>query len=263
MMRNPQLRNPELKAIEIEDIEDLNPEWQKDMEQMNKQMRELGELQMEGADTYMTAFSQLKTFSFFQEAAHWFYLFSLKVPDLYRIYKGKTFSEKSLLGLMISSPAFCDSDKYSFCLATQSLPHDQQTFMRSKLNGEDLIPNDLNLNENLEEQKLNTVQRQYIHNLYRFYKLWRFRQEMHDIFKDKLDFWNNSLLRPLILKESIMARLRATSSPRGTCRKLPYFMKHWLKKTRPKRKSGKNWDLPTRKTRIMRKPSGPICRQMP
>lgn len=200
MMRNPQLRNPELKAIEIEDIEDLNPEWQKDIEQMNNQMRELGELQMEGADTYMTAFSQLKTFSFFQEAAHWFYLFSLKVPDLYRIYKGKTFNEKSLLGLMISSPAFCDSDKYSFCLAMQSLPHDQQTFMRSKLNGEDLIPNDLNLNENLEEQKLNAVQRQYIHNLYRFYKLWRFRQEMHDIFKDKLDFWNNDLLRPLLLK---------------------------------------------------------------
>lgn len=200
MMRNPQLRNPELKAIEIEDIEDLNPEWQKDIEQMNNQMRELGELQMEGADTYMTAFSQLKTFPFFQEAAHWFYLFSLKVPDLYRIYKGKTFNEKSLLGLMINSPAFCDSDKYSFCLAMQSLPHDQQTFMRSKLNGEDLIPNDLNLNENLEEQKLNAVQRQYIHNLYRFYKLWRFRQEMHDIFKDKLDFWNNDLLRPLLLK---------------------------------------------------------------
>lgn len=64
MMRNPQLRNPELKAIEIEDIEDLNPEWQKDIEQMNNQMRELGELQMEGADTYMTAFSQLKTFPF-------------------------------------------------------------------------------------------------------------------------------------------------------------------------------------------------------
>lgn len=32
MMRNPNLRKPELKAIEIEDIEDLNPEWQKDLE---------------------------------------------------------------------------------------------------------------------------------------------------------------------------------------------------------------------------------------
>lgn len=200
MMRNPKLRNPELKAIEIEDIEDLNPEWQKDMEQINNHIHELGELQMEGADTYMTAFSQLKTFPFFQEAAHWFYLFSMKVPDLYQIYKGKVFHEKSLIGLVVNSQVFCDSDKYSFCLAMQSLPHDQQTFMHSKLNGEDLIPKDIDLNNNLEEQKLNAIQRQYIHNLYRFYKLWRFKQELHDIFSDKLDFWNNSLLRPLILK---------------------------------------------------------------
>ena len=43
MMRNPNLRNSESKVIEIEDIEDLNPEWQKDMEQINSHIRELGE----------------------------------------------------------------------------------------------------------------------------------------------------------------------------------------------------------------------------
>lgn len=200
MMRNPNLKNPESKIIEIEDIEDLNPEWQKDLEQINSHIRELGELQLEGADTYMTAFSQLKTFPFFQEAAHWFYLFSMKVPDLYQIYKDKAFDEKSLLGMVVNSQMFCDSDKYSFCLAMQSLPADQQTFMRSKLNGEDSIFNDLKISENPTEQKINYIQRQYIHNLYRFYKLWKFKQEMQDIFRKKLDFWNNPLLRPLILK---------------------------------------------------------------
>lgn len=67
MMRNPNLRKPELKAIEIEDIEDLNPEWQKELEKIGDHIRELGELQMEGADTYMTAFSQLKTYPFFRK----------------------------------------------------------------------------------------------------------------------------------------------------------------------------------------------------
>ena len=33
-----------------------------------------------------------------------------------------------------------------------------------------------------------------------FLNLWRFKQEMQDIFREKLDFWNNTLLRPLILK---------------------------------------------------------------
>ncbi len=72
--------------------------------------------------------------------------------------------------------------------------------MRSKLNGEDSIFNDLKISENPTEQKINYIQRQYIHNLYRFYKLWKFKQEMQDIFREKLDFWNNPLLRPLILK---------------------------------------------------------------
>lgn len=200
MMRNPNLRKPELKAIEIEDIEDLNPEWQKDLEKIGDHIRELGELQMEGADTYMTAFSQLKTYPFFQEAAHWFYLFSMKVPDLYQIYKDKTFEKQSLLGMVVNSQVFCDSDKYSFCLAMKSLPHDQQTFMLSKMSGEEIIPKEIDGSGNPAERQVNAIQRQYVHNLYRFYKLWRFRTEQHDIFKDKLDFWNNPLLRPLILK---------------------------------------------------------------
>lgn len=200
MMRNPNLRKPELKAIEIEDIEDLNPEWQKDMEKIGDHIRELGELQMEGADTYMTAFSQLKSYPFFQEAAHWFYLFSRKVPDIYQIYKDNPFDKKSLLGLVVDSQMFCDSDKYSFCLAMQSLPHDQQTFMRSKMSGDELIPKEIDGPGDPAQRQITAIQRQYVHNLYRFYKLWRFRSELHDIFKDRLDFWNNPLLRPLILK---------------------------------------------------------------
>ena len=131
MMRNPNLRNSESKVIEIEDIEDLNPEWQKDMEQINSHIRELGELQMEGADTYMTAFSQLKTFPFFQEAAHWFYLFSMKVPDLYQIFKDRNSMKKSLFGLMINSQMFCDSDKFSFCLATVAFMTNRHSCVRT------------------------------------------------------------------------------------------------------------------------------------
>ena len=39
-----------------------------------------------------------------------------------------------------------------------------------------------------ELQKINYIQRQYIHNLYRFYKLWKFKQEMQYIFREKLDY---------------------------------------------------------------------------
>ena len=82
------------------------------------------------------------------------YFYTVLTPEIVGIYKDKAFDEKSLLGMVVNSQMFCDSDKYSFCLAMQSLPADQQTFMRSKLNGEDSIFNDLKISENPTEQKI-------------------------------------------------------------------------------------------------------------
>ena len=50
MMRNPKLRKPDLKIIDIEDLEDKNPEWEKEMKEISDEIHQLGELQMEGAD---------------------------------------------------------------------------------------------------------------------------------------------------------------------------------------------------------------------
>ena len=51
--------------------------------------------------------------------------------------------------------------------------------------------------EKENNNKANVVSRQYIHDLYRFYKLWIFRNEQHDIFKDQLDLWKCDTLKPL------------------------------------------------------------------
>lgn len=71
MMKNPKLN---LEGLD-EDAEDHNPEWEEwiDRSGITDKLRELGELQMSGADVYMSTFSQLKHFPFFRKISHWFY----------------------------------------------------------------------------------------------------------------------------------------------------------------------------------------------
>lgn len=67
MMRNPRIGNAnKIGFDETEDSDDLNPEWENwiDKSGITDKLREMGELQMEGADVYMSTFSQLKQFPF-------------------------------------------------------------------------------------------------------------------------------------------------------------------------------------------------------
>ena len=70
------------KIIDLEDLEDKNPEWEKEMKRVEESIRELGELQLEGADTYLSAFAQLKSYPFFRQAAHWFIHSTASIPTL-------------------------------------------------------------------------------------------------------------------------------------------------------------------------------------
>ena len=55
MKISPEMLNQNQKIIDLEDLEDKNPEWEKEMKRVEESIRELGELQLEGADTYLSA----------------------------------------------------------------------------------------------------------------------------------------------------------------------------------------------------------------
>ena len=203
MMKNPYLKHPEMKIEEIEfsELEEKNPEWQKDIDEITKHIHELGELQREGADTYMSTFALLKHYPFFRDTAHWFYLFDKRIPAIAHIYQEKAIKEKSILNMMLDSPAFCNSDKISFCLALNEIPSQQMQMMGEDVQGKEDILNDqlgANLSSSEEEDK-KTICRQYIHDLYRFFKLWNFRKQQHDIFTDSLALWKSEALAPHLL----------------------------------------------------------------
>ena len=213
MMKNAkQLNDPKFRFDESEDPEERNPEWEEWMDKsgMNDKIKEMGEWQMAGADVYMSSFSQLKHYPFFHQISHWFYPFDLNLPILAPLKKDFDGSAFSPLKLIVHSDFFCNSDKYSFALAILSMPQSmkdlsiQQMEEQARMNEEHR-----NKLEQLMQKKKEAkgISRQYIQDLYRFFKLWRRHQEEEDIFRWKFNLWENTLFGHALQGEDITKEL--------------------------------------------------------
>lgn len=82
--------------------------------------------------------------------------------------------------------------------------------MQQQLNGQHEASEELK--ERLKEMsqskaRAEFVSRQYIHDLYRFFKLWSRRHEIHDIFEDTLDLWNKETLSQALLHKDYINKL--------------------------------------------------------
>lgn len=101
MMRNVNImRNMKFGFEENPEENDLNPDWEKAFESsgLGDKIREMNELQLEGADVYMSTFAQLKTYPFFKEPYNWFYPFDMHHSSIIKEF------DSSLPETMPSSP---------------------------------------------------------------------------------------------------------------------------------------------------------------
>lgn len=182
--------------------EGQNPDWGdmfKDSEEIFKTMEELTNLQMEGSDVYMSAFSGLKNFEFFKDLRNWFVPFypdHLAVDEIFRDeILGPGINE--LAEALYKTPFICNSDKYSLILNMKYLPPEQKSMMlkvfRMELEGLEQMKYENELTD--PQSVFRTTVTQYIHDLYRFYKLSDFRNEFEDLFMSRLDIYNSSFYR--------------------------------------------------------------------
>lgn len=156
-----------------------NPEWMSDAK-MNKKMREMAELQLDGADVYFASFSTLKGYPFFLQMPHWFYPFSLDdnhAPELKSFSSGKL---NKIVRLILTGSPFCNSDKYSLCFTFSQLGGMADNVVEAQINAQ--IPDGMDMNElaesaELQKPKKADIRRQYVFDLYRFYHLNPYRQQ--------------------------------------------------------------------------------------
>lgn len=192
-----------------EENNDINPDWEDAFEKsgLGDKLREMNELQMEGADVYMSTFAALKNYPFFREVHNWFYPFSKQQSDVFKAMKQTENQGASLLDLILQSGFFSNSDKYSLFFTIHQLPRSQQNRMLSQLNEQQA--SELEEKSNLETMKRvnerpGTVSNQYLHDLYRFFKLSAHKSEFRDIFKEKLDLHHVSGLDNILRWEDVL-----------------------------------------------------------
>ncbi len=211
MMKNPKLNNEKFSIdilSEIEKDEDKNPEWANWVEQdaIKDKLEEMAKWQFEGADIYMSTFSQLKNFPFFGEMTNWFRPFDEQAPSIAELLPQNIEGGKTLIGAICASPFFCNSDKYSFCFTFKQVPQEQRDMLMGQIPDKGEIQEAGDDIADTREKRAETESNQYIQDLYRFFKLSNFRHEFDDPFATSLNMLESKSLSGLITGNDALLR---------------------------------------------------------
>jgi tetratricopeptide (TPR) repeat protein len=194
--------------------DEKNPDWEnvfQDTPDLLNKLEELSKLQIEGSDVFMSTFSMLKQFGFFDSIFNWLIPFYKENEEVQQMVTGEgnnsdiyTFIE----GLEKSS-ILCNSDKYSFCLNLGFVPPENRNTMMELFNMEvktmeEISEDDKLLNKPSYERIVFT---QYIQDLYRFYKLYSRKEEFYDFFSSPMDFHNTEFFKWLINSDSVIRNI--------------------------------------------------------
>jgi tetratricopeptide (TPR) repeat protein len=196
----------DLQNISDDDFsEEKNPEWEtvfEDAPDLLNKLQEFTEMQMEGMDVFISAFSPLKGFPFFRQISNWFVPFYAENQALTPILQG-TSSHVDLTPLVekLESTYFmCNSDKYSFCLNLGLVPDEQKAMMMNMLNAEMKNISELEQGEELINSFATTksIYTQYFQDLYRFFKLHPWKIEFDDVFSLDIDLYETTFVNHLV-----------------------------------------------------------------
>lgn len=176
-----------------------NPEWQDMLDKTGiaDKLKELTDLQMEGADVFMSTFSHLKSFPFFQSIQNWFLPFNPEHTALAGLIEGQ--GGGMFKKMLSASSLLCNSDKYSFCLSLSQVPESQRQLMMGQFSAENAAVQEMADEELLKkEQSRENISNRYIQDLYRFFKLYIRRSEFPDPFAGSINLLHVSVLEPLL-----------------------------------------------------------------
>ncbi|MDE5786328.1 MAG: tetratricopeptide repeat protein [Duncaniella sp.] len=155
---------------------EANPEWEEMLEKSGvaSRLRELQEMQEEGADVMMSTFGNLKTFPWFNDIAHWFTPFHADVS---------LFAGDKMAAVIEAAPLFCDNDKYSFMLSLGHIPAAQRQMMEGQIDAYAVQSGMMAAGEaTTARDRRSAIARNYTRDLYRFFKLFRRKGEFTDPF---------------------------------------------------------------------------------
>ena len=175
--------------------DEKNPEWQNIIEEagLQEKLIEISEWQMEGADVMHSSFIHLKNYPFFNELGNWFLPFALPKEGIENEELAK------LAEILKAATILCNSDKYSFYMSISQMPESYRKVMINQFSLESTTLKEME-KEDLpgDSNKIDFRTRQYIQDLYRFYKLHPRKKDFEDIFEQKPEFYQVKSIERLV-----------------------------------------------------------------
>jgi len=206
-------KNLDLENILSEDFsEDKNPDWEKvfeDSPDLLDKLQDFSKMQIEGSDVFMSAFSRLKHFPFFNEISNWFTPFYRENEYIDMIVEKEETNLSTFIEQLEKSFHMCSSDKYSFCLNLQMIPESHKSMMMDMFNEEMKNLEEVQKDENLINQFALTksIITQYLQDLYRFYRLHPYKKEFSDIFSWRFDVQNSEFFNKIISNKQVIRNI--------------------------------------------------------
>lgn len=149
------------------------------------------EAQANGDDVYMDTLGHMRQFPFFHGVANWFLPFYASHSELSEVTDGEGAAIAEAVDRM---PMFCDSDKYALILSIAMAPKSMQTQMfNAMMENSAMMPGSEEFDTAMSEMKRHgrrAVINNYIRNLYRFFRLYRRKNEFAKVFDTGGEFHN-------------------------------------------------------------------------
>lgn len=161
----------------------MNPDWDADkqMGDMGKKLRRIIDQQRKGADVFLNSFSMLKQkFPFFSRPANWFYPFDARHADLALTDERRSFVEK-----LSTAGTMCNSDKYSFAFVISEMPDEALHGVMQQFAAAIESVGEVDASEDAEHTDFDVALRVALQDVYRFFKLFRNRKGLPDVFDRK------------------------------------------------------------------------------
>lgn len=162
-----------------------NPDWMPTSDNADAQdkMREMAEMQQDGADVFLSSFAHMKGHAFFRQMPHWFYPFSIDQPNVAAEFALDESTKRTLERVLPLSP-LCESDKYSLVFMLSMIGRRGSEAMLDgivkQLGEEDVAEHIADIKRML--QRPTAVSHNYICDLYRFFTLYPFHQQFDNPF---------------------------------------------------------------------------------
>lgn len=151
----------------LQDI--LHPEAQDEaMEQVERSMRKMADMEKKGSDIYFGGFSQMKRYGFFYHIVNWFTPFYIEHPGLTHVVD--KMGNMKFFEILKQNGPFCDSDKYSFALALSNVIDTLPANIRDMLGSDNLFG--MGVSGIADFNSPEFIRRRYIQDLYRFFNLY-------------------------------------------------------------------------------------------